>query len=82
VLLEIGASVGVEVQEAPLRPEDLYAADEVFISSTNRSMLGVSEINGHKIASAPGPITLKMEKAFGEYVRHYIEQRSDALRNR
>jgi branched-chain amino acid aminotransferase len=81
VLLEIGASVGVDVQEATLRPEDLYAADEVFISSTNRSMLGVSEINGHQIASAPGPITLKMEKAFGEYVRHYIEQRSSALRN-
>jgi branched-chain amino acid aminotransferase len=82
VLLEIGASVGVEVHEATLRPEDLYAADEVFISSTNRSMLGVSEIHGHKIASAPGPITLKMENAFGEYVRRYIEQRSAALRNR
>jgi branched-chain amino acid aminotransferase len=81
VLLEIGATVGVEVKEAVLRPEDLYAADEVFISSTNRSMLGVSEINGHKIASAPGPITLKMENAFGEYVRRYIAERSAALRN-
>jgi branched-chain amino acid aminotransferase len=82
VLLEIGASVGVEVKEAVLRPDDLYSADEVFISSTNRSMLGVSEINGHKIASAPGPITLKMESAFGEYVRRYIADRSAALRNR
>jgi len=82
VLLEIGASVGVEVKEAVLRPEDLYSADEVFISSTNRSMLGVSEINGHKITSAPGPITLQMEKAFGEYVRRYIADRSAALRNR
>jgi hypothetical protein len=45
-------------------------------------MLGVSEINGHKIASAPGPITLKMEKAFGDYVRRYIEERSTAPRNR
>jgi branched-chain amino acid aminotransferase len=81
VLLEIGASVGVEVKEAVLRPEDLYSADEVFISSTNRSMLGVSEINGHKIASAPGPITLKMENAFGEYVRRYIADRSAVLRN-
>jgi branched-chain amino acid aminotransferase len=81
VLLEIGATVGVEVKEAVLRPEDLYAADEVFISSTNRSMLGVSEINGHKIASAPGPITLKMENAFGEYVRRYVADRSAAFRN-
>jgi branched-subunit amino acid aminotransferase/4-amino-4-deoxychorismate lyase len=82
VLLEIGASVGVEVKEATLWPQDLYGADEVFISSTNRSMLGVSEINGHKIASAPGPVTLEMENAFGEYVRRYVEQQSAALRNR
>jgi branched-chain amino acid aminotransferase len=82
VLLEIGASVGVEVKEAVLRPEDLYAADEVFISSTNRSMLGVSEINGRQIASAPGPVTLKMENAFGEYVKRYIAGKSAAARGR
>jgi len=82
VLLEIGASVGVEVKEAVLRPEDLYAADEVFISSTNRSMLGVTEINGHQIASAPGPVTLKMENAFGEYVKRYIAGKSAAAPGR
>jgi branched-chain amino acid aminotransferase len=82
VLLEIGASVGVEVKEAVLRPDDLYAADEVFISSTNRSMLGVSEINGRQIAAAPGPVTLKMENAFGEYVKRYIAGKSAAARGR
>lgn len=82
VLLEIGASVGVEVKEAALRPDDLYAADEVFISSTNRSMLGVSEINGHQIASAPGPVTLQMENAFGEYVQRYVAGKSAAARGR
>jgi branched-chain amino acid aminotransferase len=78
VLLEIGAGVGAPVEERVLRPEDLYAADEVFISSTNRSMLGVSEVNGRKIAAAPGAVTLKLEKAFGEYVRQYLEVRSAA----
>ena len=78
VLLEIGAGVGAPVEERTLLPEDLYAADEVFISSTNRSMLGVSEVNGHKIAAAPGEVTLKLEKAFGEYVRQYLEARSAA----
>jgi branched-chain amino acid aminotransferase len=78
VLLEIGARAGAPVEERTLLPEDLYLADEVFISSTNRSMLGVSEINGHRIVSAPGPVTLKLEKAFAEYVREYIEARSAA----
>jgi branched-chain amino acid aminotransferase len=82
VLLEIGAGVGAPVEERVLRPEDLYGADEVFISSTNRSMLGVSEVNGHAIPVAPGAVTLKLEKAFGDYVRQYLEARSAASRQR
>ncbi|MGC2064586.1 MAG: hypothetical protein WA641_00005, partial [Candidatus Acidiferrales bacterium] len=65
-----------------LRPEDLYAADEVFIYSTNRSMLGVSEINGHQIVDAPGPVTFKLEKAFGAFVRQYLEAHSATARQR
>lgn len=82
VLLEIGARVGAPVAERTLLPEDLYSADEVFISSTNRSMLGVSEINGHRIAGAPGPVTLRLEKTFAEYVREYIEAKSAASGHR
>ena len=78
VLLEIAAAAGVPVEEHRLRPVDLYAADEVFISSTNRSMLGVSEINGHKLAGAPGPITKKLEKIFAGYMREYIDARAAA----
>jgi branched-chain amino acid aminotransferase len=72
ILLEIGAGVGIPVEEKTLRPEDLYSADEVFISSTNRSMIAVGEIDGHKIASAPGPIIQKLERAFASYVRDYV----------
>lgn len=72
ILLEIGASAGVPVAERVLRPDDLYSADEVFISSTNRSMIAVGEINGRKIASAPGPIIQKLERVFADYVRDHI----------
>jgi branched-chain amino acid aminotransferase len=78
VLLEIGAAAGVPVEEGVLHPEDLYAADEVFISSTNRSMLGVGEINGHMITAAPGPITKRLEKVFAGYMREYIDGRAAA----
>jgi branched-chain amino acid aminotransferase len=78
VLLEIGAAAGVPVEEHTLRPDDLYAADEVFITSTNRSMIAVGEINGHKIASAPGPVIRKLERAFDKYVREYIDAHTTA----
>ncbi|HTV60054.1 MAG TPA: aminotransferase class IV [Verrucomicrobiae bacterium] len=79
VLLEIGAGAGAPVEERTLLPEDLYVAEEVFISSTNRDLLPVTEINGNKIASAPGPITQKLEKAFAVYVREYIDARAAAM---
>ena len=81
VLLEIGHAAGVPVEERVLRPEDLYAADEVFISSTNRSMISVGEINGRKIAAAPGPMIVKLEKAFAAFVREYVDAHAAAPRN-
>jgi branched-chain amino acid aminotransferase len=77
VLLEIGAAAGVPVEERTLRPEDLYAADELFISSTNRSLLGVGELAGHKF-SAPGPITKKLEQVFTAYIADYVAAHSAA----
>lgn len=73
VLLEIGGAAGAPVEERKLLPEDFYAAEEVFISSTNRNLLPVSEIHGNKIAAAPGPVTQKLEAAFSEYVRKYVD---------
>jgi branched-chain amino acid aminotransferase len=78
VLLEVGADAGIPIAEQPLRPEDFFAAEEVFITSTNRSLLAVGEIEGHKIASAPGPITQRLEKAFAGYVADYIARRAAA----
>jgi len=75
-LLEIGPGVGAPLLEKTLMPEDLYQADEVFISSTNRCVLPVSEVNGHKLAAAPGPVTQKINKAFAKYVADYVAQRA------
>lgn len=76
VLFEIGPEAGVAIEERTLRPEDLFSADEVFISSTNRSLLGVSEIEGHPLVAAPGAVTQRLEKAFAAYVADYIARRA------
>jgi branched-chain amino acid aminotransferase len=82
VVLEIGAAAGVRVEERALRPEDLYSADGVFISSTNRGVIAVSEINGHRIATAPLPVMQKLQDAFSAYVREYVESRAAAAGKR
>jgi branched-chain amino acid aminotransferase len=75
ILFEIAPEAGFPFVDQTLRPDDLYSADEVFITSTNRSLIGVGEIAGHKIASAPGPLTLRLEDAFAAYVTDYVSRR-------
>ena len=71
--MEIGPSHGIPVEERTLVPNDLYSADEVFVSSTNRSMLSVAEIAGRTIAIAREPVARKLEKLFNSYVREYVD---------
>ena len=73
VLLEIGEAAGVPVEEKKLLPQDMYAADEVFISSTNRNLLPVSEIAGRKIGDGNTPVVERLEKVFEDYVRKYLD---------
>jgi len=80
VLLEIAPAAGVRMIEQTLTPEDLFFADEVFITSTNRSLLGVCEIAGHKYLAAPGPIAQKLEHAFGAAMRDYVAQQTASAR--
>jgi branched-chain amino acid aminotransferase len=75
VLFEIAPEAGIGVAERSLRPEDLYSADEVFISSTNRNLLGVAEIAGNHIAGAPGPVTHKLEEVFSAHMSDYVTRR-------
>src|SRR5580692_12340129 len=62
MLFEIEPEMGISVVQQALRPEDLYSADGVFISSTNRNLLGVGQINSHKIAAAPVPVTRQLDQ--------------------
>jgi branched-chain amino acid aminotransferase len=75
ILFEIAPEAGVAVMQQTLRPEDLFSADEVFISSTNRNLLGVGEIAGHTIAKAPGPVTRQLNVLFDTHVADYVTRR-------
>jgi len=75
ILFEIAPEAGIAVIQQTLKPEDLYSADEVFISSTNRNLLGVGEIAGHAIAQAPGPVTRQLDELFDTHVTDYVTRR-------
>jgi len=74
ILLEIAPEAGLSVVENSLRPEDLYSAEEIFISSTNRNLISVGEIAGHPIP-APGPVSQRLNDLFDAYVSEYVSRR-------
>jgi len=78
VLLEIAPRLGIPMEERTLTPADLRRADELFISSTNRNLIGVGTLEEHTYAAAPGPITRRMEEAFAAYVADYIAKAAAA----
>jgi branched-chain amino acid aminotransferase len=81
VLTEVAAEAGTSVVEQILRLDDLYAADEVLVTSTNRNVIGVSEIAGRKIGSGDaGPVTQKLDAALDAFVTDYVERRLAANR--
>jgi branched-chain amino acid aminotransferase len=73
LLEEIGG-----IEERALRLEDLYRAEEVFVSSTTRELMPVSEIEGHKIP-ADGPARVRLQQAFTTCVERYTHERSSHL---
>ncbi len=76
VLMEIANEAGTSVVEQTMRLDDLYNADEVFVTSTNRNVIGVKEIAGHTIGDGTtGPITKKLDETFESYINDYIKRR-------
>lgn len=71
ILLHELAVPGVSIGERRLTVSDLEAADEVFITSTTRGLLPVSEIEGLAVRRR-GEVRNAVQAAFEEYVRAYV----------
>lgn len=74
ILLQSAPADGVEVREKNFGVDELFAADEVFITSTTRQVQPVSQIEEHHYPQAPGPITAKLAGVFDGYVKRYHDQ--------
>jgi branched-chain amino acid aminotransferase len=73
-IFEIGAAAGVPVREAVLKVDDLVGADEAFITSTTRELTPVVKVDDLVIGTGrPGPISLKLLRAFQARARQIVE---------
>ena len=65
------------VEERVLSVDDLYAADEVFITSSTRELVPVSQIGGRHLRRSDWPVMRRLRVRLQEYVRHYCREALD-----
>jgi branched-chain amino acid aminotransferase len=82
VMLEVGPKTGIAIEEHVLFPDDLYSAEEVFISSTNRNLVAVGEIAGRAVGKGPRILMKRLDDAFAGYARAYVDSHASPLSKR
>jgi branched-chain amino acid aminotransferase len=66
-IIQIARDLGYTVVERDLARDELYLADEVFMSGTAAELCPVREIDDHTIGSGvPGPITTEVRRVFDD----------------
>jgi branched-chain amino acid aminotransferase len=76
-LITVARDLGYQVTEQPVSRDQLYIADEVFVTGTAAEMIGIREIDFRVIGSGKtGPVTRAIQKIFHEVVRgkHHLSE--------
>jgi branched-chain amino acid aminotransferase len=64
-LFEVGATAGIAVREAVLRDDDLFDADESFLTSTTREVVPIVKVDDRTVGTGtPGPVTRALLDAY------------------
>jgi branched-chain amino acid aminotransferase len=64
-VFEVGEQEHVPVREAVLRDEDLYGADEAFLTSSTRELVPIVQVDDRTVGNgAPGPVTARLLDGF------------------
>jgi len=69
-IMRIAKDSGIAVKEKFFKKEELYAADEAFLTGTAAEVTPIREIDNKTIgAGKPGPVTKKLQAKFYEIVK-------------
>jgi branched-chain amino acid aminotransferase len=70
LVLEVLRDEGVACEERRVRPEEVLAADELFLTSSTRGVVPVVAVDDQQIANGkPGPLTRQVRTAYEGRVR-------------
>ncbi len=73
LLLELLQAAGIDCTEQPIAEQRLQQADEVWISSSTRGVLPVTQVNGQPVSTGvPGPLWLRVAQLFQQFEQQML----------
>ncbi|MBE1554349.1 D-amino-acid transaminase [Sporosarcina limicola] len=73
VVLALCKDLGISVDEKPFTLDEAFEMDEFFLTSTTSEITPITSIDGSKVGSGqPGPLTVKLQKAFALQIPSFI----------
>jgi len=73
LVFDIARAIPLPVEERDVAPDELLAADEVFITSTLREIVPVVRIDEQRIGEGfPGPVTEDLLRRFRERIPSFL----------
>ncbi|MCX6787622.1 MAG: aminotransferase class IV [Candidatus Kaiserbacteria bacterium] len=79
IVLEL-AQGAYPTEERAISTDEVFAADEVFITGSFKDLMPIVSIDGHAIGSGtPGPITRDLMQRFAEYTKRNIEENASIV---
>src|SRR5262249_7885056 len=68
--IQLLRELGVEATEEPIAPDELYTAEEVFLTGTAAEITPVRDIDHRKIGKGEaGPVTRRLQESFFAIVK-------------
>lgn len=75
IVLGLAAGLGLPAREARLAPDELRAADEVFLTSSVRGPIAVAALDGRPVGPGrEGPITARVRRRYAAYLEETVSE--------
>jgi branched-subunit amino acid aminotransferase/4-amino-4-deoxychorismate lyase len=83
IVLKLAEKKGFQAEETVVLPDQLFKADEAFLTGTTKEVISVASVNDCIIGDGqPGPVTMTLFEAYRERVREFLKNQPRAANER
>lgn len=68
LVIRLAGDLGIECSEGVVWPDQLRAADELFLTSSVRGLMPVTTLDGAPLGAGPGPLTRRLMARYQQYI--------------